>query len=350
GHHHLLFDLNVAALLHLQRLDLARRVAGVGDEAEGQLGGGADEFLQLRRVLQSRHLDQHAIGALALDVGFLGARGVEATVEHLDRLRDGAPHLVVDGRVGQRHPYDAVIVGDTQQPAARAPYRAADRLIEGLEQLQRLGALGGFGDAHDNAAWLHADAAGQRDLGLAQLGAHVVAQLLDLALDELVLVDLHQQMRSALQVQAEGDGPRRQPRRQRAFQRRDGGWLQEARNDEQDGDGDHREYGDDLPSGDAQHLLRSFGGRSGWRILAGLAARTHIGDAGADEADAQVGREFQLDLAVVDGFGDLADEAAARHHDVAALGRLHHQTLLLGALLLRPQNEKVHDDEDDDEG
>ena len=62
------------------------RLAGVGDEAELELGGGAEQLLQLGRVLQARHLDDDAVDALLLDVGLLGAGAVEAAVQHFDRL------------------------------------------------------------------------------------------------------------------------------------------------------------------------------------------------------------------------------------------------------------------------
>ena len=82
-----------------QHLNIAGRCASIGDEAELQLGGRAEEVLQLGRVLQARHLDQHAVDALLLDVGLLGAGAVEAAVEHLDRLRHCTADLVGDRRL-----------------------------------------------------------------------------------------------------------------------------------------------------------------------------------------------------------------------------------------------------------
>ena len=126
-HHHALLHRDRAALLLRQHLDFARRIAGIGDQAELQLGGRAQQILDLRRVLQARHLDQDAVGALLLDVGFLGAGAVEAAVEHFDRLGDGMADLFGDRRVGQLELDRAVAgVGNVERMAGRAGQRAAD--------------------------------------------------------------------------------------------------------------------------------------------------------------------------------------------------------------------------------
>ena len=66
-----------------KHLEFARRIARIGDQAEFQLGGRAEQILDLRGVLQARHLDQDAVDALLLDVGLLGAGAVEAAVAAL---------------------------------------------------------------------------------------------------------------------------------------------------------------------------------------------------------------------------------------------------------------------------
>ena len=109
-----------AALLHRQGLDLVRRIAGIGDEPEVELGGLADDLLELRRVLKARHLDQHAVGALLLDDRLLGAHRVDAAVQHLDRLRHRVAHLVGDRGVGQRQLHAAVGFGDVEGAAVAA--------------------------------------------------------------------------------------------------------------------------------------------------------------------------------------------------------------------------------------
>ncbi len=89
--------------------------------------------------------------------------------------------------------------------AGRAGERAADRLVQSGEQGERAGAFGRVGDAHHHAARLHRDAAAVRDLALAQLAAHVVAQGLDLSLGDRGAVDLHEHMGAALQIETEHD-------------------------------------------------------------------------------------------------------------------------------------------------
>ena len=87
-------------------------------------------------------------------------------------------------------------------PAAE---RAADRLAQRLQKLERLGALGRVGDADHDAARLNRDAAGDGDLAVAHLLPHVVAQGFDLALGHRGAVDLHQHIGAALQIEAEHD-------------------------------------------------------------------------------------------------------------------------------------------------
>ena len=146
----------VPALLLGQRLDFARRIAGIGDQAELQLGGGAEQILHLGRVLKARHFDEHAVDALLLDVGLLGAGAVEAAVQHLDRLGDGVADLFGDRGLGQQQLHRAVAgVGNVERMAGRAGQRAADVLIERPQQLERARALGRVGDAHHDAARLH---------------------------------------------------------------------------------------------------------------------------------------------------------------------------------------------------
>src|ERR1700704_6266791 len=57
-------------------------------------------------------------------------------------------------------------------------------------------------------------------------------------------------------------------------------------------------------------------------------------------------RDFQFGLVVVDHFCHFADQAARRHHGVAAADVLHQFGVVLHLLLLRPQNQEIHDHED----
>ena len=56
------------------------------DHLEGQLGGLAKNVLEALRILQARHLDQDAVGALPLDDRLGGAELVDASADDFDRL------------------------------------------------------------------------------------------------------------------------------------------------------------------------------------------------------------------------------------------------------------------------
>ena len=209
-HHHLLFDRQFARLVGLfEHVDIAGIGAGIGDEAEFQLRRGADDFLQAVGVLQARHFDQHAVIALALDVGLGGAEAVDAAVEHFDGLLDGALDLVVDGGVGDGEFQQAVAgVGNVEAGAAGGGKRH-----QAGELRHDAGAVVGVGDANLNATRVDADAAGNADFFLAQQPAQIVAQIADHAADHVGAVHFIEQMRAALQIEAEHDGFRLQPRR-----------------------------------------------------------------------------------------------------------------------------------------
>ena len=74
-------------------LRLIRRHGAV-HHAEFHLGGLAEDFLQMGRVLQTRHLHQDAIVALALDQRLDGAELVDAALDDLDRLLDGLAEAI----------------------------------------------------------------------------------------------------------------------------------------------------------------------------------------------------------------------------------------------------------------
>ena len=70
--HDALLDGNLAGFFDLiQKFDLGRICARLGDEAEFELRRLAENFLELFRVLQARHLDENAVVALALDIRLL---------------------------------------------------------------------------------------------------------------------------------------------------------------------------------------------------------------------------------------------------------------------------------------
>ncbi len=130
-HHHPLLHRNRAALLLGKNVEFARGIAGIGDQTELQLGGGAQQILHLRGVLKARHFDQDPVIPLLLDVGLLGAGAVEAAVQHFDRLGHGVADLFGGGGFRQQQLHRAVAsVGNVEPMPGRAGQRAADVLIE----------------------------------------------------------------------------------------------------------------------------------------------------------------------------------------------------------------------------
>src|SRR5580704_9731709 len=98
-------------------------------------------------------------------------------------------------------------------------------------------------------------------------------------------------------------------------------------------------------SGAGERLLRSTCAD----FLGRLALGTHLADHRAHLLHADAVRNFDLDLVVVRHLRDLADEAAVGDDDIAPAQRLHHVLMLLHLLLLRPQDQEVHDHDDQNE-
>ena len=61
-------------------------------------------------------------------------------------------------------------------------------------------------------------------------------------------------------------------------------------------------------------------------------------------------RDFHLDFTIVDNARHFADEAARHHDRVASADILDHIGMRAGALLLRPHDQEIHDDENEREG
>ena len=166
------------------------------------------------------------------------------------------------------------------------------------------GAVAGVGNANLNAARVDADAAGNADLFLAQQPAQIVAQIADHAADHVGAVDFIEQMRAALQIEAEHDGipaaattAGREARR-RGFARRSC-WEGRSGSDQRRGERDG-----DFPGGKAHHMARlvhyvachdlAFA-RSGG-VLDRLALGAHFGDGPARLAHPHIGGDFDFDF------------------------------------------------------
>ena len=99
------------------------------DHAEIELGSLTEQLFQSRRILQSRHLHQYAVGALALDQGFHSAKFVDAPFDDLDRLLDGLAHAINERGLGDGEPHKASPFGrDVEGRLAGAAQNSAKRL------------------------------------------------------------------------------------------------------------------------------------------------------------------------------------------------------------------------------
>ena len=104
------------------------------DHAKIEFGGLAENLLQSRRVLQTGHLHQNAVGAFALDRRLDQAELVDAALDDLDRLIDGLANALDDRRVRWRKRDEAAILADIDASLARR----AEYARQGLRQFAQL--------------------------------------------------------------------------------------------------------------------------------------------------------------------------------------------------------------------
>src|SRR5262249_7882639 len=172
------------------------------ENAEIELGGLAQEFLESLRVLQARHLHQDAVDALALDQRLDGAKLIDAPLNDLDRLVDGLADAFEDRGIRERERDEpATDIDDVERALAGGAHDAADRLRKfaqlGEAVLQVL-----FADTDLDRVATHDRCAGEPDARVAQHAAHVLAQRFELLFAHGRGVDLKQDVRAALQVEA----------------------------------------------------------------------------------------------------------------------------------------------------
>ncbi len=155
------------------------------------------------RILQARHLHQNAVQPLALDQRLDGAEFVDAALDDLDRLFDRLPDAVGNRRLRHGEPdQPAAGVGDFEAALAAGAEQTAERLRQLAQLGQRGRQLGVLGDPHLDVVGAHRQP-GIGDLGVAQDAADVVANLVELVLLDRVGIDLEQEVRTALQIEAE---------------------------------------------------------------------------------------------------------------------------------------------------
>ena len=174
---------------------------------EGQLGGLAEQALDALGVLLARHLDQDAVLALALDGRLAGADLVDSPADDLERLAHRGVLQLAHRALGQAQVDPAAFAFDDLD-------LVRDRIgIELAEQLDRLTGTRRIGQRQRRGVAPHAEAA-IADPRRPQDRADVVQQRVEPLVDHRPQIDLEQQMRAALQVEAEIDLLVRQPVRQ----------------------------------------------------------------------------------------------------------------------------------------
>ena len=175
------------------------------DEAEGQLCGLAEQFLQPRRVLQSGHLHQDAVHPLTLDRRLHRAELVDAAFDNLDRLIDRLADALVHRRLSHPQPdQPASGIADVDAALPGAAEQAAERLRQLAQLGERLGNIRGVPNAHFDRIAAR-DEPGIADARIAQGAAHVITQRFHLLPAHRIGVDLEQDVRAALEIEPEDD-------------------------------------------------------------------------------------------------------------------------------------------------
>jgi hypothetical protein len=223
---------------------------------------------------------------------------------------------------------------------------AADR----LRQLAQL-ADGGLrvvriGQPHLDSVAADYDAACEADARVAQRAPRVVDDLVELVLLHRISIDFEQNVRSALQVEAEHHSPLRPFRPGLHI-----GFREEVRHREQTDHGRGQDDCERSPSGEVKHLFKSAQlpaahPSAGCGVFLGrLALGAYTRDHAAHLPHAHAIGDLDLDLVVVDHLRHLADQAAIGDNRIAATQILDEVTVFPLLALLRSQNQKIHDDE-----
>ena len=257
---------------------------------------------------------------------------------------------MIAGSVGVSRISAAAGVDHVDRALAGGAEQAAERLRQLAQLGQRQLTVDALADAELDGVAADRRRGRAAEPVLAHHAAHVVAQRLDLLLAHRVGVDLEQDVRAALQVEAEHDVALR-PFRPGLHDL----LGQEIRHREQADDERREQDRQCLPARNVQHGLGASSRIAGSDQLDGalllhrLALGAHVGHHRAHLPHAHAVGDLDLDLVVVDHLGDLADQPAGGDDGVAAAHVLDHLLVLLHPLLLRPQDQEIHDDEDQDE-
>ena len=178
---------------------------------EPHLGGGAEQFAQARRVLRARKLDEHAVGADALDGRLGDADLVDALADDFEALLDGIVDIGGDAGPREADGDGGAVRRDIKIRLAGAE-AGADRVGKRLEFGDGSIALRGIGERHDDLV-LAADHGLRLDALFAQHAARVLKQRLQPLLGKVGFVDFQNEVRTAAKVEAERHLLMRQPGR-----------------------------------------------------------------------------------------------------------------------------------------
>ena len=219
------------------------RDAGV-DQLKGQLGGAAEQCLDVLGIVDAGQLHENAVLPLALDRRLLDPGLVDAAADDLDRLVD---RLAPPGF--GRHGAEA------DRPGSVGRDRHGQVRIDLGQRLSRIVDALGLADLeHDRVVF-------DREPGIADVGVEQrVAHIVDQRVEPLALgrgdIDLEQQVRAAAQVETQRHLLVREERGQAV----ECGLAQEVRRRQQHAERADRADQHDFPIGEIQHASPAVGG------------------------------------------------------------------------------------------
>ncbi len=185
GDKHPLLDEKFLVALAVKNFGILRRVARdcllrrhrLIDHAKIELRGLAENLLQPRRVLQTRHLDENATGALALDRRLDQAELVDAALDDLDGLVDRLADPLHDRSVRRSERNQTAGLGYVDVALSAGAEYAGQRLRKLAQLTDRVINVTLAGYAHFHAIAVNS-APGEGNAILAQNAQHVVGYAL----------------------------------------------------------------------------------------------------------------------------------------------------------------------------
>ncbi len=229
-----------------------RGVRGVVDELEIKLSGLADQSLQPLDIADARHLYKNAVPALPLDARLRRAKRIHTPPNGFDRSLDARTHALDEPGLG-RLQNDVVVVAAAdlesicRRQAAKAAAHWNSQLAELRKSLLEIRAFTNLDRNRIRATILPEIAV--RETSPPKSIAHIVANALEEVVGHLLLVELIEQMRAALQVQSQIHLPMRKPTRHRIH----AGAREEIGKREQEAGEQDDAHQNDLPSRKLQH-------------------------------------------------------------------------------------------------